>query len=218
MKTLILLLSLCIPLPAVAQAIPDGAVVPLALADGTLVKTTAFLGYLQYVDGAGVIQTMDIAVTPHGTNPNPPNPPQPPTPPTPPNPVAPQTLRVLLMYESDALVGMKPAQEAILVSPKIREYLAAHCPSETLSAPCPTGICPTGTMQSTTMPSFRFLDKDANTSRMPVVWQQTVAALRAKNIAPPSILICTTKGEAFSGPWPATVDEMLALLKKYGGP
>ena len=135
-------------------------------------------------------------------------------PPKPPDPIDPPTpsgnLRVLFLYDSEKLITLPPAQGAILTDGSIRSYLEKHCPKE---SGCVTNCPPIASAQLS--PSFRFLDKDIDTTKLSPVWQQTVSA--AKPTSYPWVLIATDNGKVYEGPWEPTAATMLAKLKKYGG-
>jgi hypothetical protein len=151
-------------------------------------------------------------------------PPIPPTPtPTPPpippapdpssSPIPLPGFRVLIIFESEETY---PAPlESVIYGNKIRNYLKAKCVDEA------GGI-----------KGFWILDKDVDVSALPKHWQDAWARSLTKiaawkptknsegkpvgaTSAIPWILISNgTTG--FEGPLPTTVDEALALLKKYG--
>lgn len=122
-----------------------------------------------------------------------PVPPVPPVPPGPdPVPPVPKGFRVLFVYESaDKLTSQ---QSAILNSATINGYLNAKCAQD----------------------GWRKWDKDVDPKNAPEVWQKLWAAAKPMLTPLPCVVIVTDqKGEAF--PLPATVDDTLTLLKKYGG-
>lgn len=137
--------------------------------------------------------------------PDPPVPPVPPTPPTPPTPPVPPTpppipqegLRVLILYESAELSKLPAPQQLVLASQSVRDYL--------------NGKCVVGADGKTR--EWRMWDKDVDASAESKVWQEALARPR-KGV--PWIIVSNGK-DGFEGPLPASVDETLALLKKYGG-
>jgi hypothetical protein len=131
-----------------------------------------------------------------------PPPPVPPGPPPPPPlpPVPGDGLRVLIVYESDETgePALPRAKRLILNSQSVRDYLESHC------GPDP---------QKPTWKAYRMWDKDLDATGQHATW----AELRKQVKDVPGIVVTNGK-ESFSGPLPATVDETLQLLKKYGGP
>jgi hypothetical protein len=143
----------------------------------------------------------DVGPTPPvPPGPTPPGPiPPGPTPPTPPGPAPIPTtgLRVLIVFESKDLTKYTPAQKSILYGDTIRSYLTAKCAKGT------DGVTP----------EARFFDKDQNVANESPVWQEAMKRTRGQL---PWILI-STGTEGFEGPLPATVEETMTLLKRYGG-
>jgi hypothetical protein len=117
--------------------------------------------------------------------------------PNPPVPPVPGGLRVLVTYETADLGTMPRAQAAVLTNGAVRDYL---------NSKCATG--PDGKTKE-----WRIWDKDVNPAAESKVWQDLTARKKDKL---PWITITTDKG-GFEGPLPGTVEETLALLKKYGG-
>ncbi len=148
----------------------------------------------------------------------PPTPPSPnpvvpsPLPPTPaPTPPAAGNLRVLFLYDPLTLTGLPPGQQAILTAPELRSYLDKHCP---LESGCAGGMCP---LKAGRTPSYRFLSTNVDVSRLSPVWQQTYRLATGK--AAPWIMAIDEAGQtAIDQAWPASVEEVFALLRKYGGP
>ena len=139
-----------------------------------------------------------------------PNPSPTPTPPPTPSPQSTGNLRVLFLYDPLALIDMRPERQAILAAPELRSYLDQHCP---LESGCAAGVCPWTAGKTA---SYRFLPIRADVSRLSPVWQQTYRAAAGKR--PPWILATNEAGHTvIDQSWPATVDETLKLLKKFGG-
>lgn len=109
----------------------------------------------------------------------------------------PGPLHVLVVYESDDLDTMPPEQAAILTSQPVRQYLAEHC------ATGPGG-----------QPAFRFLDDDADVTRLADDWQQVFARARGK---PLPWIVIANETATFEGELPANADALLELLRRYGG-
>jgi len=139
--------------------------------------------------------TLDVDA---GDSPRPPPiPPVPPPDPPSPAPIPVAGFRVLIVYESGDLTKMPAAQQAILYSKTLRDYLNVKC----VAGP-----------DSKTR-EWRIFDKDVDTSGESAVWQ---AVMKRPRSAVPWIVISDGKA-GHEGPLPATVDETLALLKKWGG-
>lgn len=144
-------------------------------------------------------QSLDVIagkapIPPPGPGPKP-VPPGPDVDPNAPPPIAGEGFRVLIVYETGQ--NLPAAQSPILFGKTIREYLDAK-----------TVLDADGRTHA-----WRIWDKDVDASGESKSWQDALARPR-KSI--PWILISNgTTG--YEGPLPATVDEALALLKKYGG-
>lgn len=121
-----------------------------------------------------------------------------PTPPGPtpgPTPIPLQGLRVLVVYESADMTKMPAAQLTALRAQEVRDYLNSHC------------------AKAGNQPEWRMYDKDADTTHDSDVWKE---AMKRPRQSLPWILISDgTKG--FEGPLPANKDDLLKLLKQYGG-
>jgi len=122
-----------------------------------------------------------------------PVPPQPPTPPEPPTPPVPPVakLTVLIVEESSRRSALPASQIAAMTSPEVRSWLNDKCGAN----------------------GWRLLDKDTDVSKASEWWQQAMAVPRT---GLPWIVISSAT-QAYSGPLPVTVAEVLALLKKYRG-
>lgn len=141
--------------------------------------------------------TVVIGVPTPPVPPVPPAPPVPPTPPPDPAPIPAAGLRVLIVYESAELAKLPAAQTNVLYAKSVRDYLNAKCPAG-----------PDGKTKE-----WRIWDKDSDTAGESRLWQD---AMRRPRKSVPWILISTGVG-GYEGPLPATVDETLTLLRKYGG-
>lgn len=119
--------------------------------------------------------------------------PQPPSP----APIPDAGFRVLVVYEAMDAARLPAAQNAILTSGIIRDYLDAKCV-----------VGPDGKTKE-----YRIWDKDTNGNLDSKLWGDAMARPR-KSI--PWILISDGK-TGFEGPLPADVTSTLDLLKKYGG-
>jgi hypothetical protein len=139
--------------------------------------------------------------------PQPPGPtPQPPTPvPSPTGPI-----RVLFTYDPMKMGAVTPAQQSILTAPAIRAYLDAHCPKE---SGCLNGQCP---LTAVPAPCYLFLTAGADLRQLTPVWQSVWSGLG--NTAPFKLYVWNSAGQPVaSQDWPASVDDTLTLLKKFGG-
>lgn len=162
---------------------------PQAGRTGTLYLVLAYLGE----DGAPkqVSSATQIGTTPPAPDPVPPGP----TPvPVPPNP---EGFRVLILEETADRPSLPRGQLAVLMSPEVRTYLNAK------DADC-----------------WRLLDDDLTAQHM-TGWTDgwKAAYAKAKELSagrlPFIVVTNSTSGEA--KPLPATVEETLTLLRKYGG-
>lgn len=137
--------------------------------------------------------------------PDPPGPdPKPPTPPPGPSPIPADGLHVLILYETGAQLTI--GQRASIFGGEVRSYLNSKCP------------------KIGNTPQYRIYDKDIDTTNESKLWQDAVKRAKGMNAsrvhtpatAWPWIIVSTGKG-GFEGPLPATMEETLALLKKFGG-
>lgn len=115
-----------------------------------------------------------------------------------PNPIVPipgAGLRVLFVYETKDLSKLPSAQVQMLTAKVVLDYLDAKCVKE-------NGV-----------PEYRKFDQNVDTRNMSEVWRQAMAKPR-KSI--PWLLISNGK-DGYEGEWPKNTDELLKLLKKYGG-
>ncbi len=151
------------------------------------------MAYTGNVDGPSLPAICTITI---GT-PIPPVPPTPPTPPTPPSPIPDQGLRVLVVYKATDLGKLTADQANILASTDIRSYLRSKC----VMGP------------DSKTPEYRFWDLDKPPGNdSPAIGK--LLALPRKSV--PWVVISTGKA-GFQGPLPPTINETMALLKKYGG-
>lgn len=150
-----------------------------------------------------IVLTGGVPVPP-GPGPTPPGP----TPPVPPAPVPPapvppapepnpmpgvQGLHMLVVYESADLSAYPAAQVTSWQSKAVFDYLAAKGASK----------------------NWRVWDKDVpNLARAEPKWQAAMARAKGK---PLPWVIVSNGASGYEGPAPANVNELLALLKKYGG-
>lgn len=96
-------------------------------------------------------------------------------------------------------IGKRPtlplSQRMIFSDPSVREYLDSHCAKEDGA------------------PAYRILDSEADMSNASTQWQD---AMKRARTSLPWLIISTGKTGA-EGPLPATVEDTLAVLKKWGG-
>lgn len=108
-------------------------------------------------------------------------------------------MRVLIVYESAELSKMPAAQQAVIFSKTVRDYLNAKC---VIGADNKTR-------------EWRMWDKDVATDNEGKVWQD--AMKRERKSVPWLIISSPEKGGGFEGPLPASVSAFMELIKKYGG-
>ena len=145
-----------------------------------------------------VAQDNEVAVAVHqlvqGDNPNPPGP-QPP-----PNPVDPKELRVLILEETSDRVKLPSGQIAVLTSPTVRKYLEAKAPGR-----------------------WRIMDDDLTPSdmtdpeRWPAEWMAAYEQAKTTSDGQRPWLLITDGKNGEATPLPDNVDDMMTLLRKYGG-
>ena len=105
-------------------------------------------------------------------------------------------LHVLVVYETGDLSKMPAGQQSILYAKVVRDYLNATCPAG-----------PDGKTKQ-----WRMWDQNVDLTGEQKLWQDTLARPRT---SVPWVIISNGK-TGFEGPLPKTVDETMALLKKYG--
>jgi hypothetical protein len=164
---------------------------PVANADGTSSATLTYVANGEISEP--VTYTISIKV---GPTPVPPVPPVPPEPPVPPVPV-PGKLHVLFLYESGDLPKMPIEQVSVLASKPIRDYLTTHCDKDG------------------NVPTFKFVDRTSDLDLLPQDWQEIVKRGEGKTL--PWMIVANANSGSYEGPWPATTQATLELLKKYGG-
>lgn len=108
---------------------------------------------------------------------------------------------VLVLEETADRTKLPPEQAALFTDTNIRAYLNTHCIKG------PDGKTP----------EFRFFDKDADVSHESALWQSAMTQAKAANLPTPTIAISTGKSGVIQA-LPANEADMLALLKKWGGP
>lgn len=130
-------------------------------------------------------------------------PPVPPTPPPGPGPgpkpdAAPIPVagfRVLIVYESADATKLPPAQHSIIYGKTMRDFLNATC-----------AVGPDNKTRE-----WNIWDQDVDTSAVAKHWQD---AMKRPRKSVPWLLV-SNGVTGWEGPLPATVDETLALLRKY---
>jgi hypothetical protein len=105
-------------------------------------------------------------------------------------------LKCLIVVETSDLSKLPPSQVTVLTAAAVRQYLNAKCVKEG------------------TQPAWRVWDRDVSTANESPLWQKAFAKVPRDKV--PWVLIGDgTRG--YSGPLPATVDETIKLLTKFGG-
>lgn len=135
-----------------------------------------------------------------------PNPPQPVPPgPNPPQPIpsTPTKLSVLFIDEhSDYGTDQYKSYLGVVNSTKIRAYLNSHCNTEVIN-------------NATPIPTWRKWDQNTDISNESAMWKKLFAV---QHTSLPWLVIADSSGNTFySGTVPATENDTLALLQKYGG-
>lgn len=125
-----------------------------------------------------------------------PTPPIPPVPPGP-TPIPTEGLHVLVVYETADLSTLPRAQMQVLTSGAVRDYLNQKCVKG-----------PDGKTAE-----WRIWDKDVDAKNESKFWQDVMARKRDKL---PWLYVSNGKA-VYEGPLPGTIDETLALLRKFGG-
>lgn len=129
---------------------------------------------------------------------NPVNPPQPVNPVQPPSPapIPVEGFRVLLVFDPKAQTSLTAAQNSILFGADVRGYLNSK-----------TAIAANGARE------WRLWPVGTDNSGEAKYWQDVMARPRQSL---PWVVISNGKA-GYEGPLPATVEDMLRLLKTYGG-
>jgi hypothetical protein len=139
-----------------------------------------------------------------GSSPQPgPEPKPKPTPEPTPTPVGPMS--VMVVYNTDSLDNLPTSQASIYTSKDIRAYLDAHCAREPVKLP---------DGKAAQQATWRFMSHAADVSKLSAKAQAWHAELKTRKL--PSIKISNGATE-YVGDLPATVDETIAMLRKYGG-
>lgn len=103
--------------------------------------------------------------------------------------------RILIVEESSQRHTLPASQVAIFTSAAITEYANAKC------------------AKIEGVPEFRVYDPDVPLTSESETWKEAMAVARTSL----PWLICSDGKRGYSGPLPKTVDETLAILKRYGG-
>lgn len=149
------------------------------------------------VEEAEITLTIGDGTPDPGPTPKPPDP-VPPVPPEPfPAPIPDIGFRVLIVWDKKNELKMPKAQQDALYDKSIRDYLRTKC---VVDKDNPNG-------------SWKIWPSDSNVSGETSIWQ---GAWKRERKSLPWILISDGK-KGFEGPLPATAEETLNLLKKYGG-
>lgn len=127
-------------------------------------------------------------------------PPPDPIPPPNPAPIPYPGFRVLITYETADLAKLPAGQIAALYAREVRDYLNARCSKG-----------PDGKTAE-----WRLWDRDTDASAESDAWRYAQARAKGKAAVYPWITISDGK-TGYEGPLPQTVQETLALLRKWGG-
>ena len=153
---------------------------------------------------AGEIRRYDAKFDLIGNGPTPPDPPDPPDPPGPDTvPFPSPGLAIMILREASPVSPLPAAQASIFTSSQVRQYMAAKC-----------------VKLSDGQPAARAWDDDLTDSQLinspPELRTAYRESLKLANGRLPWICISTgTTG--FSGPLPGNIEDMMTLLRKYGG-
>lgn len=104
--------------------------------------------------------------------------------------------RVLIIEETAQRTSLTADQRSIFASPKVRQYLNSQC------------------VKVGNQPDWRIWDKDTEVSGCDTALCDMLRQERGPEL--PWLILSNDKS-SFSGPLPATVDEFLELVQKYGG-
>lgn len=129
--------------------------------------------------------------------PEPPKPIDPPKPVDPPTPAPqPGKISVLVVEEVDERT---PEFSMVQGSWPLRDYLNTHTEKGVGNRPC-----------------WLWTDKDVDTAKLPKIWQD---AMKLPRQSVPWIVVLGPGGQGvlFSGPVPKKLEDVMVLLKKYGG-
>lgn len=117
-----------------------------------------------------------------------------PNPDDPKPPMPGEGFRVLIVRETADLANLTPQQVAIFTAKDVRDYLNSK------------------TVLEGNQRAYRIWDKDTDVSREATHWKEAMARPRTTL---PWVLVSNGK-DGYEGPLPKNVDEMMALLRKYG--
>lgn len=121
-----------------------------------------------------------------------------PTPEPPPIPIG--KLRVLVVLDKANVAKLPRGQQDIIGLPKdLRDYLNSHC----------------GVGEDGKTPEFRFFDYQQDVSGSSAAWKAGMAKAQGKPL--PFVVIANETAQ-WEGSLPASKDELLTILRKYGGP
>lgn len=124
-----------------------------------------------------------------------PTPPDPDVDPPGPVPIPDTGLRVLIVWETRDLSTLPASQVAAVNSTEVRQYLNAKC------------------VKVGNHPEWRVYDPDTDVSRESKIWQD---AMKRPRQSIPWILVSDGK-TGYEGPLPQNKDDMLKLLRQFGG-
>lgn len=188
-----------------SNVLPEGAIPPLELelknGDTVLLHQSPVAGVYLFrlraqVPSEGLDPIADVEHTVTVGTPVPPNPPEPPTP-EPVVPVPGEGFRVLFLEESSQ---RNPLMVSVVRHPEVESYLNIKCVKEGGH------------------PEWRTFDKDDDQKRtMPANWKLAHGVAKRDAAGKFPWVIVSNGKTGISCPLPATKDELLALLRKYGG-
>jgi len=117
-------------------------------------------------------------------------------------PIVTAPLRVLIVKDNATLNRLPPAQFVAVMSGSVRDYCKTHCQ-----------MGPDGKT-----PEFRTYEWDTDTQAQSQAIQEAFAeAVKSGKASGVPWLVVNNGAAGYSGPFPATEAEAIALLKKYGG-
>ena len=121
-----------------------------------------------------------------------------PIPPGPtPAPIPAAGLHVLIVEESAERGKLPINQQSIILGATVRDYLDTHCAVEADGK----------------THGYRIWDKDVATNNESQLWQD---AMKRQRSSVPWVVISNGR-EGYEGPLPKSVDEMMTLLRRFGG-
>jgi len=108
-------------------------------------------------------------------------------------------LSVLILRESQPSKPLPPTQQAIFTSTAVHNWLTRNT-----------------VKLSDNQPGYRIWDDDQEPTNAPVLMQEAFKVVKAKMIGDVPMLGVSNGTTGYVGPLPGTIEELLALLEKYG--